>query len=200
MKIAFTVKSSEGCAVDQSEVLKFALAALEQLKLPYAVVGSFASSVWGESRFTQDIDIVIHLDATSATALYQAFPPAEFYVSQLAIDEAVRLARPFNVIHPGSGNKIDFMVARPDGWSQKQIDRRVKLELLPNVSGYVASPEDVILGKLIYFREGGSDKHLRDITGILKVSDSLVDHFYLDDQASMLGVLEILRNVQDSCK
>lgn len=44
--------------MEQLELLKFAAQALERLSIPYAVVGSYASSVWGEPRFTQDIDIV----------------------------------------------------------------------------------------------------------------------------------------------
>jgi hypothetical protein len=47
--------------VDQPELLKFTIQTLERLKIPYAIVGSFASGVWGESRFTQDIDILIDL-------------------------------------------------------------------------------------------------------------------------------------------
>lgn len=61
-----------------------------------------------------------------------------------------------------------------------------------------ASPEDVILKKMEYYREGGSDKHLRDIAGILKISGAQIDRAYIEDWASRLGVSEIWRQVSDA--
>ena len=53
---------------------------------------------------------------------------------------------------------------------------------------WFASPENVILMKLRYFQEGGSEKHLRDIASILLVQGEAVDRTYLDEWASKLGV------------
>jgi hypothetical protein len=63
------------------------------------------------------------------------------------------------------------------------------------VTAFVASPEDVIIGKMLYYREGGSEKHLRDITGILKVSGDQVDRAYVARWAAELGVTEIWQAV-----
>ncbi len=186
--------------MEQSELLQYVVGVLERLEIRYAIVGSFASGVWGESRFTQDIDIVVALEPSSVDHLCREFPSEDFYVSQVAIEEALRFERPFSIIHPASGNKIDFMVAGNSDWSRVQLSRRIKLELLPNVSGYVAAPEDVIIGKLIYFREGGSDKHLRDIAGILKISGELVDRDYLTERSAKLGVFDIWRSIEDSVR
>lgn len=41
-----------------------------------------------------------------------------------------------------------------------------------------------------YFRDGGSEKHLRDITGILKVSDAGLDSEYVDRWAKAKGLTE----------
>lgn len=60
------------------------------------------------------------------------------------------------------------MVASTSPWSEAQLSRRIKVDFYPSVGGYVATPEDVILGKLIYYCEGGSDKHLQDIAGVFK--------------------------------
>ena len=48
----------------------------------------------------------------------------------------------------------------------------------------VAPPEYVTLRKLEYYREGRSDKHLRDIAGILEVSGNEVNLPWLDEQVS----------------
>jgi hypothetical protein len=39
----------------------------------------------------------------------------------------------------------------------------------------LAPPEYVIVRKLEYFQEGGSEKHIRDIRSILRVSRDLLD-------------------------
>jgi len=47
--------------MEQIELLKYATATLERLKILYALVGSWGSSIYGEPRFTNDIDIVIDI-------------------------------------------------------------------------------------------------------------------------------------------
>jgi hypothetical protein len=64
--------------VDQPELLKFAIQALERLEIPYAIVGSFASGVWGESRFTQDIDILVELKPVDVPYYAPPFLTASF--------------------------------------------------------------------------------------------------------------------------
>lgn len=179
----------------QIEFLGFTLDALERLGIPYAVVGSYASSAWGEPRMTRDIDVVVQLAADQVDSLCAAFPEQDFYVARTAAKEAVQRRSQFNVIHPASGNKIDFMIAGVGDWPSSQLARRRKIEFEPNISGYVATPEDVILGKLIYFRDGASDKHLRDIRGIIKVSGTQLDNGYLTRSAVQLGVDDILQTV-----
>ena len=177
--------------MEQSDLLKFAIQTLDRLGISYALVGSFASGIWGESRFTQDIDLLIDLKHEQVLLLCDAFPEPDFYVSRAAAQEAVVSHRQFNVIHPASGNKIDFMIAGRTGWSSAQLERRKRAAIFPDQDANVAAPEDVILGKLIYYREGGSDKHLRDIAGILKVSGDLVDRQYVAQFAAQLDVSDI---------
>ncbi|WP_146450239.1 hypothetical protein [Bythopirellula polymerisocia] len=168
--------------------------------MPYAIVGSFASGIWGESRFTQDIDVVICPSLAEVEALCKAFAAPEFYVSPNAALEAVRDRSQFNVIHLDSGNKIDFMVAGKSSWNIAQLDRRKSIALFEDQNGFVAAPEDVILGKLIYYREGGSDKHLRDIAGIAKISGETLDLQYLEQKARELEVFETWQAVQDAVR
>jgi hypothetical protein len=127
--------------------------------------------------------------------LCEAFPPPEYYVSEKAAREAVAATGQFNVIHPASGNKIDFIIARRDAWGQSQIRRRRREQILPGRPGYTAAPEDVILGKLWYYQEGGSDKHLRDIAAMLQVSGNEIDTAYVDEWARQLGFAEVWRTV-----
>jgi hypothetical protein len=155
------------------------------------LVGSLASGVYGEPRLTQDIDFVINPTAAQIDLICQSFPSDEFYVSSDAARQALASHGQFNVIDPSSGNKIDFMIARSDAWGHEQLARRQRMRLLPDREGFAARPEDVILSKMLYYEEGGSEKHLRDITAMLKTSGHLIDHEYVRKWADQLGVIKI---------
>ena len=176
--------------MDQLELLRRTLDILEASGITYMLVGSFASSAWGEPRLTQDIDIVVDLHPNQVAAFCAAFPPPDFYVSRDAAEQAARAGIPFNVLHPATGNKVDVIPARRDAWGMVQIARRRRVWLLPDRQGYCAAPEDLILGKLWYYQEGGSEKHLRDIVGILRVSGDAVNQEDITRWAKQLGLVD----------
>jgi hypothetical protein len=183
--------------VKQIELLRFTIAALERLEIPYAVVGSYASTAWGEPRMTRDIDVVVQLSPEQVGPLCGAFPLSEFYVSEAAALEAIRYHSQFNVIHPASGNKVDFMIVGGSDWSATQLQRRQQIQFDDHTRGYVAAAEDVILGKLMYLHEGGSEKHIRDISGILKLHKHRLDMDYIFRIASQLGLSQIWQSILD---
>ncbi|MEL6195744.1 MAG: hypothetical protein AAFP04_04015 [Myxococcota bacterium] len=67
------------------------------------------------------------------------------------------------------------------------LSRRRRLSF-GEVDAWVAPPEYVILRKLEYFREGGSQKHLRDIAAILSVSRDLVDVGFVSTEGEGSGL------------
>ena len=174
--------------MEQVELLARTIATLESRHVPYMLVGSLASTAYGEPRMTRDIDIVVDLRPDQVEHFCDAFPEDEYYVSRPAATEAVLHAGQFNVIHPSSGNKIDFIVARKDAWGQEQLRRRRRVLLAPGLQGYTASPEDVIVGKLWYYRKGGSEKHLRDVGSMLDISGAQIDRSYIDHWVERLGL------------
>jgi predicted nucleotidyltransferase len=177
--------------MDQIDLLRHALGTLERLAIPYMLVGSYASIAYGEPRFTRDIDIVVDIAPEKIAEFCRAFPSPEFFLSRDAVEQAVRDAFQFNVLHPASGNKIDFILPRRDDWGRTQLARRQEIMLLPDRTAIAAKPEDVIIGKMLYYAEGGSEKHLRDICGILRVSGDMVDRDEIARWANRLGVSEV---------
>lgn len=177
--------------MEQAELLRYVVSTLEGLDIPYAIVGSMASSAYGEPRLTQDVDVVIDLPRGLIQALCDAFPLPDYYVSPDAALQAVRTEGQFNVIHPASGNKVDLVIARQFSRDRTELARRRRVLILPDCEGYLAAPEDVILGKMESYRQGGSEKHLRDITGMLKVSGKLIDRAYVDRWARELDVTDV---------
>lgn len=129
---------------------------------------------YGEPRATLDVDVVIALDASGLDALQRLFPAPEFYLSVEAAREAVRSNAQFNVIHPESGMKVDFFVAG-DAVEESQIRRRLRRLILPGVEAWCSPPEELIVKKLSYYQQGASDKHLRDIASMLRISPQEID-------------------------
>jgi hypothetical protein len=180
--------------MEQLDFLKHAVETLNGLGVAYAIVGSWGSGIYGEPRFTRDIDIVVDLPATSVADFCRAFPPDEYFLSADAVRDAIQHRFQFNLVHPASGNKIDFILPRLDAWSAGQLVRRRSVTVGSGsaaFAGFVAAPEDVIIGKLWYYAEGGGDRHLRDIAGILRVTGADVDRAEVERWARELGYLEI---------
>lgn len=176
--------------MDQAELLAYLLDVLERQGLPYAITGSHASMAFGEVRFTNDIDVIVGLTPRSLPEFTRAFPSDEFYVSEDGARAAVLKGGMFNIIHPASGQKIDVIVPQGEPGRQ-QLSRAVRAPALSGREACFVSPEDLILGKMEYYREGASEKHLRDIAGVLKVWGDRLDRGYVTTRASRLGLGQI---------
>lgn len=181
--------------MEQPEILRYAVGVLEKLNIPYLIVGSFATSIWGEPRMTLDIDIVIDLRTNQVEAFCRQFPSPEFYVSETAAREAVVRRRQFNVLYPSTANKIDFMIPRNEEWSRQQLERARTQLFDGNINLQVCSPEDVIISKMRYFKEGQSPKHLRDIAGVLDLQGKDIDRNYISHWANVLNLQEIWQQI-----
>lgn len=177
--------------MDPSELLRFLVGVLERLQLRYFVTGSTVTIFYGEPRFTNDIDVVVDLHEKGAAEFCRQFPEDDFYVDEEAARDAIRHASQFNIIHPQSGFKIDVIVPAATEFNRSRFNRAKRVRAGPDWDASFASPEDAIIKKLEYFREGGSEKHLRDITGVLKTSGPDMDMQYVERWATVLGLLDI---------
>lgn len=144
---------------------------------------------------TLDIDIVIDLHSNQIESLCRAFPPPDFYVSEIAAREAVNRRRQFNVLYPSTAVKIDFMIARNDEWGRMQLTRARTRLYDRDIKLQVCSPEDVIISKMRYYKEGKSPKHLRDIAGVLDLQKDSLDRDYIRKWADSLKLQEIWEQI-----
>jgi len=151
---------------------------LEQENISYMVVGSIAAMVYGEPRMTHDMDLVIDILPNETTHFERIFPLADFYCPPLEVlkSEVVHRGQ-FNLIHHESGLKIDVIVRKTTEHSIEEFHRRRKVPFWKGVEVWLASPEDVIIKKLDFYRQGGSEKHIKDIRGIM--AETQLDQAYL---------------------
>jgi hypothetical protein len=172
---------------------------LNQLRIPYLVTGGVASVVYGEPRFTRDIDLVVQLRPRDASRFAGAWAAADFYVPpvEVIVEESERPAHGhFNVIHHHTAMRADVYLPGSDplnAWAfAHQVVRRI------DEDDVVMAPiEAVMLSKLRYYQMGKSDRHLRDIHQMLRISGELVDRAVLERWAARLGVEGEWRQAQD---
>lgn len=177
--------------MDQDDLLLEVSQVLERLHIPYFVTGSIATIFYGEPRFTNDIDVVVLLEGSTASRLVDEFSSDDYYLSREAALDAVTNRSQFNLIHPSSGLKVDFMVAEESAFNRSRFARARKVRAKEGLDVEFASPEDVILMKLEYYRRGKSEKHLRDIAGVLAVSGDDLDREYIAEWVARLGLEEV---------
>jgi hypothetical protein len=163
---------------------------LNQLGVRYLVSGSVAAMLYGEPRVTHDIDFVVFLRSEHVARLPEVYPPPEFYVppAEVIATEMARERRGhFNVIHADSGLKADFYTANRDEFHAWAF-RHANQYSIASISISLAPPEYVIVRKLEYYREGGSEKHLRDIRSMLAISGEQLDRPALNEWIQRLGL------------
>ncbi len=143
---------------------------LDRLQIPYMVAGGFAAIFYGEPRLTVDIDIVVDINSTHIKPLTAAFPFPDYYLSVEGMGDAIRRRFPFNIIQTATAAKVDLIPLPDDIFSRMAFSRRQKVVF--NQAGdeaYFISAEDMVLAKLYAFDQTGSDKHLRDVKGVLVI-------------------------------
>lgn len=183
-------------ATRQDELLGRLVGILESLDLRYFVTGSVAAIYYGEPRLTNDVDVVVDLPEGKVREFCASFPEGEFYLSEESLDQAVRQRGMCNAIHIPSGLKIDIMIPQETVFDRGRFQRARRVRPAKELEASFASAEDVIIKKMDFFRQGGSEKHLRDITGILMVSGEELDHDYIENWADQMGLETIWRTIK----
>ena len=172
---------------------------LEAIGAPYMVIGAFAATVYGVTRVTYDIDIVVDLDEEHIEALAAAYPPPRYYADPVQMRDSIRSGTMFNIIDTNRGEKADLvpltMASRYRQAFQRRVRQRVKVPGAEPFEIWCARPEDVIVGKLMAWAEGRSRKHETDIYEMMVFhyldadpeQSATFDEAYVDVQARTLG-------------
>lgn len=171
---------------DQLAVLRTIVARLDDVSVPYMVTGSMALNFYAMPRMTRDIDIVVELDAVSGQTLGAALT-TEFYVDHDAIQRAVAEQRIVNVIHLDRLVKVDLIVRKNTDFARTEFSRRSRHDQAWRL--WLVSPEDLVLSKLLWAQQTGSELQLRDVREIIRAVEGL-DRDYLERWVQLLGVSE----------
>lgn len=171
--------------------------AMEATGAEWMIVGGLAAIVYGEPRLTQDLDVLVALREVDAARFAAQFPPSDFYCPpvETIAEEARREAfGHFNLLHLESDARADVYLAGTEAFARRGLDGRRLVNLIER-SVPIASPEYVILHKLKFRKQGASERHLRDIRGMLRVLEDSVDTDGIAREAATLGLSEQWREM-----
>ena len=170
--------------------------ALEEIGASYMIVGAFGGTIFGITRATHDIDIIVDLRETDYEALSQKFPLPRYYADPEMIKNSVEMGIMFNIIDSSEGIKADLVPLKREPDYQMAFNRRIRETFTDEndkpFEAWVAQPTDIIIGKLQAWDEGRSNKHPDDIFAILYfclrgLSDQSVNLEEVTKQAARIG-------------
>jgi hypothetical protein len=146
------------------------------------------------------IDLGADISISAVPALASDWS-TDFYVSETAMHDAVVLAKSFNLIHLATSTKIDIFVCGSDPFNTSVMNRRLLKTIgtdEDSVDAWFASPEDVILHKLVWYRKGGetSERQWRDVVGVLEQQHDRLDFAYLTKWSDRLQVQDLLERIR----
>lgn len=161
---------------------------LERAGIDYMLTGSLASTYHGEPRATHDLDLVIDPSPDALERLVDGLEADDFYVDREAARTALRDRTQLTAIGE-SAAKIDFIIRKDRPFSIEEFGRRRPADLL-ETPGFIASVEDMIVAKLEWAAETGSERQLRDVGGMLAIAGNAIDKAYLERWIAALGLTE----------
>ena len=171
--------------------------ALDEIEAPYMLVGAFAATAFGLRRATFDVDIIVDLSEPHFDALARRFLPPRYYADPEQMRSSTQMGIMFNIIDTTLGAKADLVPLSREPAYRRAFARRIRRTFTDEdgaeFEAWCARPEDIIVGKLMAWQEGRSDKHPSDIREILAfalsdMSDEPLDTGYISLWATRLGV------------
>lgn len=183
--------------MEPAELLSKIVEILKDLKIPYAITGGFAISVWGHPRSTNDIDIIVEMTEKNVKPLVNRITvlKKDIYADEDMVRDAMERKSEFNFIDPDMGVKVDFFVLANNPYNKLKIKRAILRDVSGVTKAYFVSPEDLILSKLLWSKDSSSWKQREDVKTILQNSKIKLDYRYINNWAEKQGTLEILENL-----
>ena len=153
------------------------LRALDEINAAYVILGAFAERIYGSTRNTHDIDMIVALEEKHIQALVRKFPLPRYYADPEMMRNSMRMKIMFNLIDTNEGDKVDLIPIGMNGHNRAAMQRRLRLPYEDlngeRLEAWFARPDDVIIGKLLAWNESGSLRHEQDVGQMLV-------NFYLD--------------------
>jgi hypothetical protein len=180
-------------AYEQSQAFGGVIDVLEAIGAQYAIWGGMAVVVYGEPRFTQDMDILLSPTGFEVSLFVRTLAKTHYHVDEIAVGQAMSGGF-FNVIHLHYHIKTDFYIpVEPE--LKQMIKERVYRPFDEVRRAAYITPTSVVIAKLQAFKESQSTRHLDDIASIVRLQGKKLDKNRLDVTAARSGLLGVWRDL-----
>lgn len=152
---------------------------LEQMQVPYLIIGGVAQAVIGEPRITQDVDCIVSVQPRSIPALVDGLQAAGFDVDRAGVRERIESTGTFSVMR--GRWRVDLIFASTE-FEHSAFQRAQRLRLYETETN-LPTPEDLVLLKLV----PGRDKDLLDAKTVIIRHRARLDRPYLERWAQRLS-------------
>jgi len=170
--------------------------ALNASEIPYMVVGSLSTNVYGVPRATRDADFVVQASARSIAELARELGSPFRLDPQLAFETITGTSR-YVLTVADSSFKIELFLLSDDQHDQARFGRRVARDVdgrifcLPTV-------EDVIITKLRWSQRGKRLKDVDDVRNVIAIQGNALDWSYVESWRDRHGTREFLEQIRAS--
>ena len=181
---------------DQGVLLKDIASFLDKNKIPYMITGAWSVIFYGRPRASHDIDFVVEVDKKDLNKVIRSFKklPHDFLVQTELIKDAVLTKGMFNILHLPSVLKLDFWILGNDVFNKTRFSRRQKEKILDQYM-YIATAEDTILKKLLWYKESKLEKHLIDAAFVYQIQKKNLDKKYLALWSKKHNTTKLLKEI-----
>jgi hypothetical protein len=158
--------------------------------MPHTCLQANLPSFFGGPRATFDIDIVVEIKPEDVPKIVKEFS-GDYYIAPHAIYEAISCNTSFNIIHQKTQIKTNFYLVKNDSYSKMRFGQRKGVRILGQKTSIITA-KDLILIKLLWYKESESTRHLEDAQSIVAIQGNNLDKKYLRQWAKRQGTIDIL--------
>jgi len=180
--------------VTNNEAVLATIDALNELGIPYALVGSYASNFYGVPRSTQDADFVVHIKEMDLDRLRERLHP-QLEMERQSAFETITGTTQYVIRIPHRQFVIELFLLDEDPHNQEHFRRRVPQKVLGR-DVYLPTPEDIVITKLRWSRRGRRLKDLDDVQKVLTLQQNRLDFEYIRRWCTVHDTLDLLEELQ----
>jgi hypothetical protein len=180
------------------QVVRRVLDGLDALSIPYVLVGSFASNIYGLARATRDADVVVQAGAGMLSELMRLLGPEYRRDPQIQF-ETITGTRKHFVEHLPTKFELEIFELSDDPHDQSRFARRRKAQIYGGES-WVLTAEDVLVTKLNWLHRAARTKDMLDVQQVIAVQGDVLDWPYVEHWCDIHGSRPLLEKIRDELR
>jgi len=169
---------------------------LNSVGVPYMLVGSLSSSLYGIPRITHDADFVLGVARTPIGEIMDRLGPGFRLEPQLTFETITGTTR-FLIKVVETSFRIELFLLSDEPHDQERFARRREARFLGRTI-FVPTPEDVIITKLRWSSRTTGEKDVLDVRGVVAVQYDRLDWPYVESWCDRHGTRQLLDDIRRS--